>query len=407
VRANQEESVRSKHFRRVTVIVAALVATSVLGVGFGGTVGAGGQPSGEPIKFGYIEPFPGESMQPGIIEALEAYFDDWNDRGGFNGRPVDLVVEIPTGLSADAFIAAVNKLVDEEGVVALLAAGYCDLSLNALRAKQVGTFGATDVCGKDDNDFFFATSGRATTLPMLQFAINDGSKNFAVAYPSGIPGLKEGFVDPLADYLELNPDIDTNLIDVPMPFPATAADWDAAIQKMKDEEVDAMFVAVQPDGGVLGLTEARVQGFGPEDGIQWIFGPNFYDPDLATEPAFEGTFSLAITYPWEDTTNKQVKKMNKVLKGEISKQDGFTASGYQIGAELEQALKGLKGEVTVDSVKAQMAKQHKFKLPLTPVKLDFTNLGKNPAYGLIMQVDGGVWVPASEFLVIPGKDFTK
>jgi ABC-type branched-subunit amino acid transport system substrate-binding protein len=395
-----------RYARRITTVIAVVMVASVATIGLAGTAGAK-NPTGAPLKFGYIEPFPGESAQPTIVEAIKAYFADWNKRGGYNNQPVALQVESPASFSPAAYIAAVNKLADDTKVVAFLDSGVCMYSVTALRSKHIPTLGATDQCGATDSSFFFATGGRATTLPMLTYAIAQGSKAFGVAYPSSVPGLKDGFVTPLQDYLDLNPSIKTKLVDVPMPFPASAADWDAAIQKMKDAGVDAAFIAVQPDGGVLGLQEARLQGFGPDDGIKWIFGPNFYDPEIAANSAFEGAYALSIAYPWEDTKNPQVKKMSKTIKKSLSKQDGFAESGYQIAASVEGALKGVKSPVTSAALLQKWSTLHKQPYPLTPTKLDWTNVTKNPSVGEIVLAKDGKWVPASDFLVIPAKKFTK
>ena len=193
-----------------------------------------------------------------------------------------------------------------------------------------------------------------------------------------------------------------------MPFPASAADWDAAIATLKDAGVDAFFAATQPEGGVLGLEEARRQGFGPEDGIKWIFGPNFYDPALASDPAFEGTYATSTAVPWENTDDPEVKKMTKVISKKIEKRDGFAESGYQIAANLEASLKKVKGELTPASIMAAWSKLHNQKMSLTDgLKVDWTDVSKGPSYSAMLTVTDGAWVQVGDFIVIPAKEFTK
>jgi ABC-type branched-subunit amino acid transport system substrate-binding protein len=242
-------------------------------------------------------------------------------------------------------------------------------------------------------------------LPYLKYAIDKGKKVFAVMYPGAIAGLKEGFVDPLQRYLDHHPEIDMKLVEIKQPFPASAADIDGAIAEMKSEHVDALFVATQPEGGSLTMQQAKLQGVGPDTGILWMFGPNFYDPKVAEAPDLAGTFVLSTNYPWEDTKNAEVKRMIKVTKGKVEKKDGFAIGGYASGALLERSMKGMKGKITSEALLAHWKTLTKVTAPLTPMKISFEGLNKNPSGGVILKFDNGEYVPVSDFITVPGKEF--
>jgi branched-chain amino acid transport system substrate-binding protein len=394
-----------KHRRRVSALTAALLVASVGMLGFGGSAGA--KPaSGETLKFGYLDVFTGvQGSVPSFAQAIKAYLDDWNDRGGYHGQPVQLITE-DVGFDPARSIAAANRLIDQEDVVAFLNPGFCTSTINVLRSKHVPSWG--DGTNPDSPFYCFddsimvspAASSNAT-VPMLQYAIDHGVKTFGMLAPAPI---MKNFLDQLRPYLEVNPG--TKLVGAETPgFVATAADVDVAIAELKDAGVEALFSASEAPGAVLQLTQARLQNFGPKDGIMWFFGPNIYDPSVADVPEFAGTYVLTLTYPWEDTGNPQVKRMTKVIGDAVDLRDGFAESGYQSGALLEKSLKGLKGEVTRESLLKHWQSLTKIKLPLTPLTIDFSNGLKAPAGGQILKVEDGKFVPTGDYLVVPAKEF--
>jgi ABC-type branched-subunit amino acid transport system substrate-binding protein len=393
-----------KHRCRVGAVTAALLVASVAALGFGGSAGA--KPaSGEPLKFGALN-LTGPGAVPSAGQALQGYIDDWNHRGGFNGQPIEIVTE-DVGFDPAASIAAVNKLIDEN-VVAFTSIGNCQVTKQVLRGKGVAAWGFSGNPKSQffcfDDSFMVATITQSgTTLPMLQYAIDKAVKTFGVLGPAGFAGT---FAEPLHDYLDLHPGLKVNVVEAETPaIVPTAADIDAGIAKLKDAGVKALFAVAPAESAVTMLTSARRAGFGPEDGIIWIFAPNIYDPAVVDVPEFEGTYVLTTTFPWEDTGNPQVKRMIKVTRHKIEIRDGFAVTGYQSGALLEKSLKGLKGEVTRASLLEHWQSLTNIKLPMTPMTIDFSDPSKAPAGGQILKVEHGKFVPASDYLVTPTKEF--
>jgi ABC-type branched-subunit amino acid transport system substrate-binding protein len=394
--------VKSNSIRRVAVVAVAALMVGTASVGLSVPAGAK-EPTGAPIKFGYLGTLTGPSAEPQIEDAFRAYIADWNKRGGYKNQPIDVLFE-QVGFDPAKNIASVNKLVGE-GVVAFVAGGFCQITLPALRQAAIPTFGASAKTCEDP--FMIATASQATTLPMLTFAIdNGGAKVFGVTYPAGVPGLRDGFVGPLEDYAALHPGV--KIVDAGTPgLQPTGADIDLAIAKMKDAGVTALFYAAQADTSLLYLESARRNGFGPEDGIKWIGGPNLYDPKViaANPDVFEGTYALSQNYPWEETNNPAVKEMIKVTKNATDIHDGFAASGYSLGSLLEHSLKGLKGKITRESLLKHWKSLTKFKLEMAPLTLNFADVNKNPSGGQIMQSKGGKFVPAGDYQVTKAKEF--
>jgi branched-chain amino acid transport system substrate-binding protein len=386
-----------------------LLAAAIGTVGFGGAAGA--KPaSGEPLKFGFVAGFPAGSNPPTMAQGADAYVDDWNKRGGFKGQPIDLVFVEPAGFDAASYVAAVSELVDDEHVLALLSLGNCANTVNAVTAARIPTWGATEVpeCGLDE-DFILAQQGgfqgTAPASPAFTHAIDQGSKVFAVLYPSIISGpIKTLAIDPLENYLNRHPEVDMEFVEIPVPLSPTGADVDAAIVKMKDQGVDSIFAFIQETDLPLFMTQAALQSFAPSDGIDYYLGSNLHTAEVASLPEADGAFVVDTAYPVEDTANPEVKKANKILKGKVDVIDGFAQSGYQIAGFLENSLKGLKGKVTSDSLLAHWKKVGKVAYPLSPVKLSLTD-PNHPAGGVVLHLEDGEFVPVSDFIVVPAKEF--
>jgi branched-chain amino acid transport system substrate-binding protein len=394
-----------------TITLLAVAALMTVALSAGSNAGAAKPASGEPIVFGYLDPLVGASATPSVKQALLAYVDDYNERGGHDGQPVEIRFE-DVGFDPGKSLAAARTFGSDPGVAGILnLGGICAVTRPVLATFNIPTLVAAldDSCPQDPS-FMFTPGQQAATLPMMQFAINEGAKHFGLIYPGGIPLLRTGFVDPLESYLALNPDAGIDVTTVEVPIVATGADFDGAIAKLKAAGVTALYAAAQPAGAALAMQSAIRNGFGPDDGIKWIWGPNIYDPTVVADlPDLEGAYALATATPWEETSNKQVKKMNRIIGDAVEVKDGFAESGYQTGALIEQSLDKVKGAVTRDSLRKvwQSKAFTKYQPALVPYTVNLTDGLKNPAGGQIVLAKGGQWEPASEFIVVPAKEFTE
>ena len=131
----------------------------------------------------------------------------------------------------------------------------------------------------------------------------------------------------------------------------TGADSAARVAKLEAAGVTASFLAGTVESSPVALQSAT-EWVRPADGVKWVLGSNLTTGRWSGVPELEGTYILSSSYPWEDTSNKQVKKMNKVIGNEVGNKDGFAEYGYQLGYLLEQSLNKIKGEVTGEAVEA-------------------------------------------------------
>lgn len=103
--------------------LAAALAVTLIGCSAGGTSGTEEKPEAEPIKVGVIVSLTGQYAGLGAPEkkAMELEIERINNAGGVNGRPVQLLFEDDATDEAKA-VAAATKLIDQEGVVAIIGA---------------------------------------------------------------------------------------------------------------------------------------------------------------------------------------------------------------------------------------------------------------------------------------------
>ncbi len=92
------------------------------GPGGGSTQGGGATPSAAPIKLGIVLPLQGGQRSFGepVLRTTQAFVDEVNSLGGVNGAPLELVAYNACLLCQDEAYQAVRRLVEEDGVFAIV-----------------------------------------------------------------------------------------------------------------------------------------------------------------------------------------------------------------------------------------------------------------------------------------------
>jgi branched-chain amino acid transport system substrate-binding protein len=82
---------------------------------------AAGPATGQPVKIGLSAAFSGATAYLGqsAQNAVQMAVDDYNARGGFKGRPIQIVTEDNQNMPSAA-VTSVTRLIDSDGVVAVL-----------------------------------------------------------------------------------------------------------------------------------------------------------------------------------------------------------------------------------------------------------------------------------------------
>lgn len=131
----------------VLVITVLLATTMVMGVSAGEDAWEW-QPAPKVIEIGAINPFTGSSAMSGELmrRGMEVALNKINAEGGINGVPVKAAYEDTKG-TQDGAVAAINKLLYENKVIATLCSDYSTLnhavSQTILAAKCPAVFGGS------------------------------------------------------------------------------------------------------------------------------------------------------------------------------------------------------------------------------------------------------------------------
>ena len=251
------------------VMVFALAACG----GGGGSTDGGGSDSGdggseltgEPVKIGVIIPLSGTSAYDGEkarygAEAAAKYI---NDNGGVaGGRPIELIVE-DSATDPDTAASAAEKLINSDGVVALLGAfnSSCTAAVMPIAKENqiplITSIATSATLTEEGNEWFFRSVG-ISKLYIDSFAekvVNEiGGKNIAYIHENGDWGL--GSVNAFKECVE---GLGGNTLTVQV-VNATDADLYTQLTAIKDTNPDAIYAVSNLANAVRIATQAREIG---------------------------------------------------------------------------------------------------------------------------------------------------
>jgi branched-chain amino acid transport system substrate-binding protein len=345
-----------------------------------------------PLVFG----MPGTNTGLGAIpqdgQAFQAYIDNWNAHGGYKGHPIK-VINLDSQANPDIIRANARQMVDQDHVIAI-AHDYdtlgCLLNKFYYEQSKIAVIGGGTGCYVPGITFPpYRTPGTMGLAVLAQFALDSGAEKVAIQSPS----LLQPLLPTLQSYVDA---AKGELIIPPLgPIAPTAADFDGFIAAAKSAGATAVISLVQADQAPVILREANQNGFGPNDGITWLFSPTEYVPRIADQ--LDGAYVYTYGYPWS-SQNPAAKAARKVLKGKVDVLDGFAQQGYQIAGEFQQILELVKGPVTRESFLAAAKRATSITVPLTPgMKINFADPSENPEGGYFVRSVKGRLVPAGQF----------
>ena len=233
----------------MAVLTAALavslaVSLAVMTAGCGGDdegTGDGGA-SGEPIKIGAIVSLTGTYAGLGEPEknVIEMEVERINDAGGVNGRPIEVIIEDDATDDAKA-VAAASKLIEQDEVVALIAATGTGATM-AVRGDvqragmpQVSMAGGTVIAQPVDPLVFQTPWSNTIVVPFtLNYLKAQGITKIGLISDTG------GFgADGKAVVEQMAPDAGVTIVSN-QTFNAGDADMTAQLTKIKNSDAEAI-----------------------------------------------------------------------------------------------------------------------------------------------------------------------
>lgn len=203
-----------------------------------------GAASGEPIKIGVVVSLTGTYAGLGEPEkaALEMEQERINAGGGVNGRPIELIFEDDATDEAKA-VAAASKLIDQDGVVALIGATGTGQTM-AMRSEvdragipQVSMAGGTVITAQFDPLVFATPWSNTIVVPYTMKVLADaGIKKIGVITDTGGFG-KDGLAVLEAEAPKAGIEIVSS-----QTFNPGDADMSTQVTKLKNSDADALVI---------------------------------------------------------------------------------------------------------------------------------------------------------------------
>ena len=316
-------------------LVALMMSTSVL-------VGCGSSGSdNEVIKIGGIGPLTGSASTYGnsAKEGADLFIKEINDAGGINGKKIELIFE-DDGATPDGAMQAFNKLVDKDGVSAILGGVTSGATLAIAKNSterqipMITPTGTEPSITNEGGDFMF----RGCFIDSFQGEIlakyttdNLNKKTAAVLYNAGSDysiGIAKAYKETLeknggtvVEYLSYN-DGDT--------------DFKAQLTKIKGSNPD---VIVLPDYyNVVGLIAKQARDISITS--QFLGGDGWESEELVQIGGEAVDGALYINHYYSGDTSEIVKNFVESYKKEYNKEpDAFAALAYDSARVLVEAIK--------------------------------------------------------------------
>jgi branched-chain amino acid transport system substrate-binding protein len=314
--------------------------------------GTGEAASGEPIKLGSIVTnVPGIDFRP-IRDMASAYFDCVNDNGGINGRPIEYVKE-EEQIDAQQIASLATKLIEQDQVLGLVGnTSIIDCGVNGEYYAEQGYYaiiaGVDQACFTTANFSAVNMGPYYSSLGGAQAALRAGAEGKMVVVSPNQPGfdvINSGVVE----FAEENGLEGVSILeDVPVADPAGLA------QRLVQEAGEGGGVVLDfTSETVVPLLQAIDQQ-GLVDSVIWASSTPPNDPAVAAElsEAWNGKFLINAEFNVLDSGEPDQNHMAEIREEYAPDVPfgAFAQMGYLAGRVATDALLGIEGDITKESV---------------------------------------------------------
>jgi branched-chain amino acid transport system substrate-binding protein len=314
--------------------------------------GTGKKATGEPIKLGGMATnIPGVDFT-WITGMTKAYFDCVNDNGGIHGRPIQYIAE-EEQVDPQQVASLATKLIEQDKVLGIVGStSLIDCSVNKDYYKQQGYYlivaGVAQDCFTSPNFSAVNMGPYYSSLGGAQAAVRAGAKGKIVVASPNQPGfdlINSGVVDFAK---QQGMDGKSILEEVPINDPAGFA------QQLVAEAGQGGGVVLDFTGPtVLPLLQA-IEQQGLIDSVVWASSTPPNDPSVAQElsSAWNDKFLINAEFNVLDSGKPDQDHMNEVRQKYAPDvpSSSFAQMGYLSGRTATDALLGIKGDITKESV---------------------------------------------------------
>jgi branched-chain amino acid transport system substrate-binding protein len=315
-------------------------------------MGTGEPADGEPIKIGAMATnIPGVDFT-WITSMTGAYFQCVNDNGGINGRPIQYIAE-EEQVDPQQIASLATKLIETDqvlGIVGSTSLIECSVNRDYYAAQEYYLIiaGVAQDCFTSPNFSAVNMGPYYSSLGGAQAAVRAGAENKLVVVSPNQPGfdlINSGVVQ----FAEENGmEGESILEDVPINDPAGLA------QRLVQAAGDGGGVVLDFTGPtVLPLLQA-IEQQGLVDSVIWASSTPPNDPSVsaALGEAWNGKFLINAEFNVLDSGQPDQNHMNEVREQYAPdvQSSSFAQMGYLAGRVATDALLGIEGDITKESV---------------------------------------------------------
>ena len=302
------------------------------------------------------------------MNGVEVVFDEVNAAGGIHGRKLQLVRE-DDRCDAAAAIGAIQKLVHQEQVFALIGGGCSNATFAAREAIETAKIPTLIFASVHDgittppapNIFSTALTSSIESQAQLVFAQQQGAKRIAVIsmrdawgrsrYTPLMEAFKAKGITPVADE-ELSPD---------------ANDATAQVLRLKAANADAVLMILYPKPAAVFVRDAQKLGFKPLNvGQTGIADPTAFEEQVGVPGATANFRTISmVKYTPDDPA---VDKWRKAVEARFSadRLSVFNLFGIGSAQVFVEALKRAGPQLTREKMIAAFAGIKEFKTDVYP-----------------------------------------
>jgi branched-chain amino acid transport system substrate-binding protein len=315
-------------------------------------LGTGEPATGEPIKIGAMATNAPVADFTWITSLTAAYFECVNDNGGINGRPIEYIAE-EEQVDPQQIASLAVKLIEQDQVLGIVGStSLIECSVNRDYYAEQGYYliiaGVAQDCFTSPNFSAVNMGPYYSSLGGAQAALRAGAEGKIVVASPNQPGfdlINSGVVE----YAEQEGLEGVSILeDAPFADPAGFA------QRLVQEAGDGGGVVLDYTGpNVVPLLQA-IEQQGLVDSVIWASSTPPNDPSVAQAlgPDWNGKFLINAEFNVLDSGQPDQNHMNEVREQYAPdvNNSSFAQMGYLAGRVATDALLGIEGDITKESV---------------------------------------------------------
>ncbi len=361
--------------------------------------------TGEPIKVGNVSSLTGGALFPEASAAAKAVFDRVNASGGIGGRPIQLIVEDDAG-SPEGAATAGRKLVEQDDVVAMVgSASTLECAVNSAFYAEQGVYaiqgtGVDPLCFLSSNISPVNTGPYAGITVSLYYASETlGLENVCNVNLFVIPDLAPAF-DAAVERWEA---IAGKTLTLRVGAATLEDDPTPLMLQARDAGCDAVVIdGVEPHALAVGRA---IESQGLSD-IIWIGLTSYYTDSIASQLGSAGN-GLRANSEFEPygSDSPVLDDWRSLMTDAGVPLTSFAQGGYIAATIFVDALQGIDGDITRESVAEAMRALEPHETPLLGTPYTF---GPGEAHApnqasKFVELRDGEWVTvADDWVILPG-----